>query len=201
MATGLTIGGDAQRALEDVTVPSYALDTTGIVRWINPAAEKLLGDVRGRHFTSVVAPEDRRRARELFARKLLGTAAATDAPGVLVSTDGTRLAVELSAVPLKSGERVVGVFGLYEDAPKKAPQRRIPTSPPVRSRCFACSNRAARRSRSPPSFTSAPRRSRTTSAASSGPSAYTPDSKPSPSPGPHHPTDREQSSERLIPAF
>jgi PAS domain S-box-containing protein len=80
MSEFLAIGGDAQRALESVTVPSYALDSTGIVRWINPAAEQLLGDVRGRHFTSVVAPEDRPRARELFSRKLLGTAPATDAP-------------------------------------------------------------------------------------------------------------------------
>jgi PAS domain S-box-containing protein len=113
----LAIGGDPQRALESVTVPSYALDSTGIVRWINPAAEQLLGDVRGRHFTSVVAPEDRPRARELFSRKVLGSAPATDAPGVLVSTDGTRVAVEISAVPLVGGERVVGVFGLVQGRP------------------------------------------------------------------------------------
>ena len=86
MTTGLGVGGDVELALEGVGVPSYVLDTTGIVRWINPAAERLLGDVRGRHITSVVAPEDSRRARELFARKVLGTAAATDAPGVLLST-------------------------------------------------------------------------------------------------------------------
>ena len=66
MATGLTVGGDVQQALESVGVPSYVLDTTGVVRWINPAAERLLGDVRGRHFTSVVAPEDNRRARAVL---------------------------------------------------------------------------------------------------------------------------------------
>jgi DNA-binding NarL/FixJ family response regulator len=47
---------------------------------------------------------------------MLGTAAATDAPGVLVSTAGTRVAVEISSVPLKSGERVVGVFGLFNES-------------------------------------------------------------------------------------
>ena len=73
MATGLGVGGDVEQALESVGVPSYVLDTTGIVRWINPAAERLLGNVRGRHITSVVAPEDSRRARELFTRKVLGT--------------------------------------------------------------------------------------------------------------------------------
>ena len=73
MASGLTVGGDVEQALDSVGVPSYVLDTTGVVRWINPAAERLVGDVRGRHFTSVVAPEDSRRARELFSRKVLGT--------------------------------------------------------------------------------------------------------------------------------
>ena len=115
MATGLGVGGDVERALEGVGVPSYVLDTTGIVRWINPAAERLLGNVRGRHITSVVAPEDSRRARELFTQKVLGTTAATDAPGVLLTTAGQRVPVEISAVPLKSGEQVVGVFGLLEE--------------------------------------------------------------------------------------
>lgn len=104
-AGGLAAGGDVERALNSVGVPSYVLDTTGVIRRINPAAERLLGDVRGRLFTSVVAPEDSRRARELFARKVLGTAPATDATGVLVSRAGARVAVEISAVPLMSGER------------------------------------------------------------------------------------------------
>jgi PAS domain S-box-containing protein len=117
MGTGLAVGGDVEQALETVGVPSYVLDETGVVRWINAAAEQLVGDVRGRHFTSVVAPEDSRRARELFAQKVLGSAPATEATGVLISTAGTRVAVELSAVPLKNGERVVGVFGLIEERP------------------------------------------------------------------------------------
>ncbi len=121
MATGLPVGGDLERALEDVGVPSYVLDTTGVIRWINPAAERLVGDVRGRQFTSVVAPEDSRRARELFSRKVLGTVAATDASSVFVSTTGARVAVEISAVPLMSGERVVGVFGLFEGRPVDGP--------------------------------------------------------------------------------
>ena len=109
---GLALGGDVERALANILVPSYILDTDGVVRWINPAAERLLGNVRGRHFTSVVGPEDRARARELFARKVLGTTTATEASGVFVSIDGTRLALEVSAVPLMGGKQVVGVFGL-----------------------------------------------------------------------------------------
>jgi PAS domain S-box-containing protein len=108
----LAVGGDVEQALEGLGVPSYVLDKTGVVRWINPAAERLVGDVRGRHLTSVVSPEDRSRALELFTRKILGNASSTDATGVLVSADGTRTTLEVSSVPLRSGERVVGVFGL-----------------------------------------------------------------------------------------
>ena len=77
-----------REALENVNVPSYVVDETGIVRWMNPAAEQLLGNIRGRHFTSVIAPEDRPRARERFAQKMLGTSVATDATGHLVSPPG-----------------------------------------------------------------------------------------------------------------
>ena len=122
----LSVGGDIELALNNVGVPSYVLDTTGVVKWINGAAVRLLGDVRGRHFTSIVAPEDSRRARELFARKVLGTAPATDSTGVLLSTAGTRVAVEISSVPLMSGERVVGVFGLLEGSPESKPVAHLP---------------------------------------------------------------------------
>ena len=118
MATGLKVGGDVEQALEDVGVPSYVVDTTGIIRWINPAAERLLGDVRGRQFTSVVAPEDTPGARERFAQKMLGTSPTSEADGHLVSTSGTMVPVEVSSVRLMNGERVVGVFGLIEERPE-----------------------------------------------------------------------------------
>ena len=122
MAPGLAVGGDVQQALESVGVPSYVLDTTGVVRWINAAAEQLVGDVRGRLFTSVIAPEDRPRARERFAQKMLGTSLAAEATGHLISTAGTRVPVEVSSVRLMSGERVVGVFGLIEGRPDETPR-------------------------------------------------------------------------------
>ena len=125
MAPGLKVGGDVEQALENVGVPSYVLDSTGIVRWINPAAERLLGDIRGRHYTTLVAPEEKRGARERFAQKMLGTTVASEASGDLVSAAGTRVPVEVSAVTLKDGERVVGVFGLIEERPDESP-----TAPP-----------------------------------------------------------------------
>jgi PAS domain S-box-containing protein len=101
--------------LEHVNVPSYVIDRGGVIRWVNLAARQLVGDVRGRQFTSVVAPEETRRARELFARKIIGTSKVTDAPVVVVDANGDRLSVEISSVPLVHGDHVVGVFGQVTD--------------------------------------------------------------------------------------
>ncbi len=62
-------------------MPSYVLDKAGVVRWLNPAAIELFGDVRGRHYTSVVAPESTRHARELFTRKIIGAVSVTEPRG------------------------------------------------------------------------------------------------------------------------
>jgi PAS domain S-box-containing protein len=100
-----------EEVLEHVNVPSYVIDRAGVVRWINAAARNVVGDVLGRQFTSLVAPEETRRARELFARKILGTTKVTDAGVVVIAADGERVAVEVSSVPLVHGDHVVGVFG------------------------------------------------------------------------------------------
>ena len=105
------LGADVEDALEHVNVPSYVIDRAGVVRWMNQAAREVVGDRVGRQFTSVVAPEETRRARELFARKILGNTQVTDAPVVVVDPDGGRVAVEISSVPLRQDEHVVGVFG------------------------------------------------------------------------------------------
>jgi PAS domain S-box-containing protein len=105
------MGADVEAALEGVNVPSYVIDRVGVVRWMNRAAQTLVGDQVGQQFTSVVAPEETRRARELFARKVLGNTDVTDAQVVVVDDAGGRVAVEISSVPLRRGEHVVGVFG------------------------------------------------------------------------------------------
>ena len=48
---------EVARALEHVNVPSYLIDTTGVIRWVNEAGRRLVGDVAGRQLTSVVAHE------------------------------------------------------------------------------------------------------------------------------------------------
>ena len=109
------IGGDIPAAIEAVSVPSYVIDTHGVIRWINPAAERLVGDVRGRQFTSVVAAEETRRAREHFASKLVAPERVTDAEVVVVGVDGDRVSVDISSVCLMDGHRFVGIFGQVAD--------------------------------------------------------------------------------------
>ena len=104
-----------EEVLEHVNVPSYHIDTSGIVRWLNAAARNLVGDVRGAQFTSIVAPEDTRRARELFARKVIGAAAVTDAVVDVVTKDGRHATVEISSVPVFKGDHLIGVFGQVSD--------------------------------------------------------------------------------------
>ena len=113
--------GDVEEALGHINVPSYVLDEYGIIRWVNPAAKRLVGDVRGKLFTSVVAPEEKRRAQEEFAKKVFGTATTTDADVVVLDDDGKRLMVEVHSVRLREGDRVVGVFGQLDHEPFSEP--------------------------------------------------------------------------------
>lgn len=115
------IGADIEDAIERVRVPAYIIDSHGIIRWLNPAAEKIVGDARGRHLTTVVAPEERRRAQEIFSRNLLGPPEGSDSMVVAIGADGVRVSAEVSAVPLRSGGHVIGVFGQVLDIEEEEP--------------------------------------------------------------------------------
>ena len=110
-----------QDALERVRVPAYVIDRHGIIRWLNPAAERIVGDVRGRQVSSVFAPEDRRRGHELFLRNLMGPSQGSDNRGVFLDADGERVTMEVSGVPLKDGDHVIGVFGQVKDVEENRP--------------------------------------------------------------------------------
>jgi PAS domain S-box-containing protein len=113
------IRGDVEDALERVNVPSYVYDEHGIIRWLNRAARRMVGDVRGRQLTSLVAPEETRRAREVFARHIVSEED-YDGPAVVLDQDGERVSVEISSVCLYRGHRVVGVFGQLADIEHEA---------------------------------------------------------------------------------
>jgi PAS domain S-box-containing protein len=98
-------------ALEEINVPSYVIDSTGRIVWLNAAARAVVGDVTGRLFTSVVDPHDVQQARAQFARDLQ-----TDEPGEfaldVVGRDGRKIQAEISSVPLRSSRHALGVFGI-----------------------------------------------------------------------------------------
>ena len=111
------MGGDVEAALEHISVPSYVIDPAGVIRWVNPAAMALVGDVRGRQFTSVVSRDDTRRARETFQRNLAGKVHVADVEVVLVGSNGDPVAVEVSSVRLMNDHHVVGIFGQVVERP------------------------------------------------------------------------------------
>jgi len=115
------MGADVEGALERVQVPSYVIDEHGIIRWLNPCARAIVGDVRGRQFTSVVAPEETRRARDAFAKHFVSKEDVHDSV-VLLGEGGDRVSVEVSSVTLYSGEKVIGVFGQLSDVEEEEPR-------------------------------------------------------------------------------
>ena len=122
LPTGAMVG-DIEGALEEVDVPAYAIDSFGIIRWQNTAAVKMIGDARGRQFTSVVVPEQKLEARETFTRNVLGGHGVKDRKIELQRDDGSSVEVEICSAPLREGHRVVGMFGLATRTNEPTPPR------------------------------------------------------------------------------
>lgn len=108
------LGGDLEDALDRVKVPSYVYDRHGVIRWVNRAGLELVGDVRGRQITSVVAPEETRRAQEAYLKHIYSSED-VEAQVVLMDHEGNRMSVEVSSVCLYQGHHVIGVFGQLSD--------------------------------------------------------------------------------------
>jgi PAS domain S-box-containing protein len=114
------LGGDIDEALSDIRIPAFILSREGLIRWQNASATELLGDGRGRHFSSVVAAESVQDVRAEFAKQVVGGARTSDREVVVRRRDGRRVRAEVHAVSLEDGRRVVGVFGIAK----------VTTSPP-----------------------------------------------------------------------
>jgi PAS domain S-box-containing protein len=112
------LGAGVEQALGAVNVPAYVIDPEGVLLWLNPAAERLVGDARGRRFTEVVSAVDRPRAKDEFTKKIIGTVPVTDASVHVLRPDGSEARIEVSSAPLRNGNRIVGVFGLVSRPPE-----------------------------------------------------------------------------------
>jgi DNA-binding CsgD family transcriptional regulator len=98
--------------MDAVGFPAYLIDAQGRIQALNPAAQALIGDRRGRLATSVVAAEDVDEVRRHISRKLLKPDR-TDALVTLNDDRGNLNRVEISSVSLVDGEgHIVGIFGL-----------------------------------------------------------------------------------------
>lgn len=98
-------------ALEQINVPAYVIDSGGRIRWLNEAAIRIVGDAVGKLFTTVIDPDDMRRARSRFAHNLRGEGR-NDFGVDLLTEAGEDVRVEISSVPLRSGHRAIGMFGI-----------------------------------------------------------------------------------------
>lgn len=120
-------------ALEDVNVPSYLIDPAGVIRWVNPCGVRLVGDVRGKQFTSVIGTVDVHRARENFTRMMLQTKKVVDNRVHLQGPDGTIIEADASSVALVDGHRVIGVFGQIPNVVSHAAHKHHPKLTPRQS--------------------------------------------------------------------
>src|SRR5919198_1540487 len=114
--------------LENVNVPSVVVDREGAVTWLNEAAERSFGDLRGKSFASVVAPEDMPVVRRQLQRKLRG-AQATDYAVDVFTADGARRRVEISSVPIKGGDACHAVFGVALPGPAERQSAAVRLTP------------------------------------------------------------------------
>jgi PAS domain S-box-containing protein len=111
----LTVLGIAPTELATVfdrlRLPAYVFDRDARIRWFNCYARALFGDLVGRNALRYVAPEHLPRAREQFARKLVG-GVPTEFDLEVFDAEGGRVHLRISSVPLRSRHAVVGVFGV-----------------------------------------------------------------------------------------
>jgi PAS domain S-box-containing protein len=121
---------DLTKTLAKVKVPSFVAASDGKLTWGNESAKQMFGDLTGRPFTTVVAPEDVALVERQLARKLRG-APVTDYEVDVFTADGRRRRAEISSVPIEKGDRCHAVFGVV--LPGK-PRDQAPRAPMLTSR-------------------------------------------------------------------
>jgi PAS domain S-box-containing protein len=101
---------DLQQTLQHVSVPSAIADWDGVVTWENDAATEIVGDIVGRPFSSVVAPEDAATVERALEQKREG-AGMTDYEVDVITRAGRRRA-QISTVPIRGGDDCHAIFGV-----------------------------------------------------------------------------------------
>lgn len=122
---------DLPPSIARLPMPAYILDRNGVVRWLNSAAVKHFGDIRGLRIGQIVEPEYAIRARQEFAAKLLGTVQSTEETVAVRTAEGRRVVVDISSTQLLQEGSIVGVFGLADptDEPPRAQTSSVELTP------------------------------------------------------------------------
>ena len=104
--------------VEEVSDVIYALDTDGIVTYVNPAIETLLGyepeQILGQPFNQFILPEDLSRIVENFRQLASGRQLGPNEYRVVVASGEVRW-IRISSQPIVEGDRVTGVRGVLTD--------------------------------------------------------------------------------------
>jgi PAS domain S-box-containing protein len=114
--------------LENVRVPCFIADRQGTLTWLNGAAKEAFGDLTGRPFTAVVAPEDVAMVQRQLARKLQG-APVTDYEVHVSTADGRRRRAEVSSVPIRGGDHMHAIFGIALPRPARPARGHVRLTP------------------------------------------------------------------------
>jgi PAS domain S-box-containing protein len=109
---------DLQQTLQHVNVPAAIADWDGVVTWENGAAENIVGEIVGKPFWSVVAPEDAPTVERALERKREGEPM-TDYEVDVITRDGERRPAQISTVTIDGGDRCHAIFGIALVGPVK----------------------------------------------------------------------------------
>jgi DNA-binding CsgD family transcriptional regulator len=105
------VGSEMRDALDGIELPAYLVDISGIVSWVNVAANALLGDRIGQPYLSFIPSDLHTRVRTNFARKVYGGTPTVYEIAVLDAA-GARRSFRVRSAPLRHQGRIIGVFGL-----------------------------------------------------------------------------------------
>jgi DNA-binding CsgD family transcriptional regulator len=123
------LGASFDDAIDGLGMPAWLVDTNGAVLWQNRAARELADERRVGHFIDGVAPESKNHAMTLFSRMLLGVDTVNETSLVVSRRNGERFVIEANDVAVRSGDKVVAVFGVGRVVPQERSPEHVQLAP------------------------------------------------------------------------
>jgi PAS domain S-box-containing protein len=109
--------GTLTSILQGIHIPCWILDDNGIFLWVNDAFVATLGDLRGAHYSALIAAESLETATRHFER-LYESDPEVEVELNLMRPDGSRVRSEVSSFPLEGIGLCCGAFGLAGSRPR-----------------------------------------------------------------------------------